>query len=111
MSLLVGALVLRLKQTGAILNALQMSFGLLMGVWTQVSLFPAAVRIVSYMLPMTWINSGIRASIMGIPYLTGSLALDLSALVVLSVIMPLLGAITFRHVEKGVKENGGVGAF
>jgi ABC-2 type transport system permease protein len=111
MSLLIGALVLRLKETGAILNALQMSFGLLMGIWTQVSLFPAAVRIVSYMLPMTWINSGIRASIMGIPYLTGSLALDLSVLVVLSVIMPLLGIITFRHVEKGVKENGGVGAF
>jgi ABC-2 type transport system permease protein len=111
LSLLIGALVLRLKETGALLNALQMSFGFLMGMWVQVTLFPAAVRAVSYALPMTWVASGVRASIMGIPYLTGSWESDFAVLLLHSAVMPLLGVFIFSRVEKGVKQDSGVGSF
>ncbi len=111
LSLFIGALVLRLKETGALLNTLQMSFGLLMGMWVQVSLFPVAVRAVSYSLPMTWVASGVRASIMGMPYLFGSWESDFIALLMHSIIMPVLGAMVFLYVEKRVKMNSGVGSF
>lgn len=111
LSLFIGALVLRLKETGALLNALQMSFGFLMGVWFQVSLFPVAIRAISYALPMTWVASGVRASIMEIPYLLGSWEMDLAVLLVHSLIMPLLGVSVFSYTEKRIRRNSGVGSF
>ena len=111
LSLVVGAMVLRLKETGAILNTMQLFFGLLMGMWVQVKLFPVSVRVLSYMLPMTWINSGIRASIMNIPYLLGSWTMDFGVLLLFSVVMPLLGLWIFVFTEKRIKKNEGVNLF
>jgi len=110
LSLMIGALILRLKETGAILNMTQMAFGLLMGMWCQVTLFPVAIRAISYCIPMTWINSGVRASIMDISYLLGPWQ-DFLVLLIFCVVMPLAGFLIFSVTERSVKRREGVNLF
>lgn len=111
MSLMVGAIVLRLKEVNSVIGTMQWALGLLMGVYCQIAIFPLAIRAISYCIPMTWINYGLRGSIMGIPYLLGEWYQDLAIVVIFCIVMPIAGFLLFRAVERSVKRKEGVNLF
>ncbi len=111
MTLLFGALLLRIKQANAILNLMQWLLNLLMGVFYPIAVLPPLARVIALLFPPTWMTNGVRASLLGVGYFFGEWYLDFAMLWVFMLIAPLVGAWVFRTVEIKVRRNEGVGHF
>lgn len=111
LSFLYGALVLRLKEAGALINMGQWIIGLLMGIFFPITVFPKFLQILAKIFPPTWTNNGVRSALLGLDYFFGEWYLDLAVLWAFCIIMPLMGYYIFTAVEMGIKKNEGVGKF
>jgi len=111
MTLLFGAVVLKLKEANALINLMQWGIGFLMGTYYPITVLPPLARAVAYLFPPTWMTNGARSAILGIGYFFDTWYLDLAMLGVFVIIGPMIGLWVFRKVETNVRKNEGVGIF
>jgi ABC-2 type transport system permease protein len=110
-TLLFGALVLRLKEASALINLMQWLVAFLMGMYFPVTVFPQALRIVALLFPPTWMTNGVRSALLGVGFFFGEWYLDLAVLWSFLLIAPLFGYWVFTRVETSVRRTEGVGKF
>ena len=110
-SLLFGAVVLKLKEANSLINVMQWVVSFLMGVYYPVTIFPPLMRAIALLFPPTWMTNGVRSALLGVGFFFGEWYFDLAILWVFVMVAPLLGIAMFRRVETGVRRNEGVGQF
>jgi ABC-2 type transport system permease protein len=111
LSLLYGALVLKLKEASALIQIAQWVLSFLTGIYFPISVFPPLLRAVALLLPPTWMTNGVRASLLGVGWFFQTWYFDLAVLAAFCAIGPLLGYWVFVSTERGIKRNEGVGQF
>jgi ABC-2 type transport system permease protein len=111
MTLMFGALILRLKEANSLVNVMQWGVSFLMGVFFPLTAMPAAVRYFAMIFPPTWMTNGVRSAMLGVGYFFKEWYFDLAVLGVFLMIGPLLGYTVFRRTEDSVRRNEGVGKF
>jgi len=110
-ALLFGAVVLKLKEAGTLINLMQWVVSFLMGVFYPVAIFPPLLRMVALLFPPTWMTNGVRSAMLGVGFFFGEWYKDLAVLWVFLFIAPMFGYWVFQRVENGVRRNEGVGQF
>ena len=73
---LFGALVLKIKESNAIISLMQWVVSFLMGIYFPVAVLPPAIRFVAKLFPPTWIVNGVRSSLLGIGFFLEEWYLD-----------------------------------
>ena len=111
MTLIFGAVVLRVKEASALVNLMQWLVSFLMGVFFPLALLPAFLRNIALLFPPTWMTNGARASLLGIGYFLKEWYFDLSVLWGFVFLAPLIGYRVFRSTEDKILRNEGVGTF
>jgi ABC-2 type transport system permease protein len=111
MALLFGAVVLKLKESNALLNVMQWGVSFLMGIFYPVAVLPPLVRVVALLFPPTWMTNGVRSALLGVGYFFGAWYLDLAVLWAFMFLAPLFGLWVFGRIEAGIQKNEGVGQF
>jgi len=106
-----GAVVLKVKEAGAIVNVMQWGVSFLMGIYFPVAIFPPLVKAAALLFPPTWMTNGVRSALLGMGFFFGKWYLDLSVLWAFLLVVPLVGLWTFTRVETSVRRNEGVGQF
>ena len=110
-SLLYGAIILRIKAANALIQLAQWVISFLMGLFFPIAIFPTWLRIVALLFPPTWMNNGVRASLLGVGFFFERWYFDLAVLGIFCVITPWLGYWLFTRTEQAVKRSEGVGEF
>lgn len=111
MTLIFGALVLKVKEANALINLMQWTVSLMMGVFFPVAAFPPLMRAVALLFPPTWMVNGVRSAVLGVGYFFGHWYLDFAVLWAFLLIAPLLGYQVFSSMERYVRRHEGVGEF
>ena len=111
LSLLYGALVLRLKETGALIQIAQSLLSLAMGIYYPITALPALARYAAMLVPPTWMTNGMRAALLDTGYLLGAWPRDLAVLAGMCLIGPPLALAVLRRTEKSLQRHAGLGEF
>lgn len=111
MAMLFGALVLKVKESNALIQLMQWGVSFLMGIFYPIAVLPPLVRVVSYLFPPTWMINGVRSSLLGVGFFFGQWYLDMAVLWAFMLAAPLFGYWVFTRVESNVKRNEGMGEF
>ena len=111
MSLVFGAVVLRVKESSAIVNLMQWVVSFLMGMYFPVATLPPLLRAVALLFPPTWMTNGVRSALLGMGYFFGTWYFDLAVLWAFMLFAPLFGFWVFNRTERSVQRNEGVGQF
>src|SRR3990172_7693544 len=110
-AMLFGALVLKVKESNALVGLMQWVVSFLMGIFFPVAVLPPLVRAVALAFPPTWMTNGVRAALLGVGFFFGQWYLDMAVLWAFMLIVPLFGFWVFNRVERNVKSNEGMGEF
>jgi len=110
-ALLFGAVVLKVKESNAIVGLMQWAVGFLMGLFYPVAVLPPLVRWAALLFPPTWMTNGVRSALLGVGFFFGEWYLDMAVLWVFMLFAPLFGFWVFNRVERGIQRNEGVGQF
>lgn len=108
---LFGALVLRVKESNALVGLMQWVVGFLMGIFFPVTVLPSFVRAVALLFPPTWMVNGVRSALLGVGFFFEHWYLDWAVLWTFLLFMPLFSFRVFHRVERGIRRNQGVGEF
>jgi ABC-2 type transport system permease protein len=108
---LFGALVLKVKESNALIGLMQWVISFLMGIFFPVMVLPPLVRFFALMFPPTWMTNGVRSSLLGVGFFFGEWYLDMAVLWTFLMITPLFSAWVFQRVENSVRRNEGIGQF
>ena len=111
LTLLFGALVLKVKESNALIGLMQWVVSFLMGIFFPVAVLPPVVRWIALLFPPTWMTNGVRSALLGVGYFFGHWYLDLAVLWAFLLFAPLFSVWVFRQVENNVKRNEGMGQF
>jgi len=111
LTLLSGAVVLKVKEANALVNLMQWAVSFLMGVFFPITVFPPLLKAVALLFPPTWMTNGVRSALLGIGFFLGKWYLDLAVLWGFLLLTPFLGYWVFQQVENNVRRNEGVGQF
>jgi len=111
MTLFFGALVLRVKESNALVGLMQWVVSFLMGIFFPVAILPPVVRAAALLFPPTWMVNGARSALLGVGYFFGHWYLDMAILWTFMLIAPLAGLWIFRRTESGLRRNQGIGQF
>jgi ABC-2 type transport system permease protein len=111
MTLLFGAVILKVKEANALVGLMQWGVSFLMGVFFPVVFFPLVLKILALLFPPTWMVNGARSAMLGTGYFFGSWYLDLAVLWTFFFITPYIGYWVFTRVEVNVRRNEGMGQF
>ncbi|MFN3309984.1 MAG: ABC transporter permease [Anaerolineales bacterium] len=111
MTLLYGAVILKVKEANALVNLMQWAVSFLMGIFFPITVFPPLLKAIALLFPPTWMTNGVRSALLGIGFFLGHWYLDLAVLWGFMLLSPLLGYWVFRQVENQVRRNEGVGQF
>jgi ABC-2 type transport system permease protein len=111
MTLLFGALVLKVKESNALIGLMQWVVSFLMGIFFPVAVLPPLVRAAALLFPPTWMTNGVRSALLGVGFFFGEWYLDLAVLWAFMLFAPLFGFWVFTRVEHNVKRNEGIGQF
>jgi ABC-2 type transport system permease protein len=111
LTILFGAVVLKAKESNALINLMQWVASFLMGIFYPVAVLPPLLRAIAMFFPPTWMTNGVRSSLLGVGYFFGEWYLDLAVLWAFLIITPLIGAWIFNRVELSLKRNEGMGQF
>jgi ABC-2 type transport system permease protein len=111
MTLLFGAVVLKVRESNALIGLMQWAVSLLMGVFFPIAVFPPLVRALALLFPPTWMVNGVRSALLGVGYLFGTWYRDLAILWAFMLLSPLVGYRVFTRVERGIRRHEGVGQF
>lgn len=110
-AMLFGALVLKVKESNALVNLMQWVVSFLMGIFFPVAVLPPVVRAVALAFPPTWMTNGVRSALLGVGYFFGQWYLDMAVLWGFMLFAPFFGLWVFTRIEAGVKRNEGMGQF
>lgn len=108
---LFGALVLKVKESNALIGLMQWGVTLLMGIFFPVTVLPPSLRAVAQLFPPTWMTNGVRSSLLGVGFFLERWYLDMAILWVFLLVTPLFGMWVFRRVESSLRRNEGIGQF
>ncbi len=108
---LFGAIILKVKEANSLINSLQWVVSFLMGVFFPLAAFPALLRWVALSFPPTWMNEGVRASLLDLSYFFGSVYIHLAVMFAFALVVPLLGYAVFLWTERRMKRKEGVGQY
>jgi len=111
MTLLFGALVLKVKEANALINLMQWGISFLMGIFFPIAFFPPLLRLAALLFPPTWMTNGVRSALLGVGFFFREWYLDLAVLWAFMLVAPLLGYWVFARTEVSVRRNEGVGQF
>jgi ABC-2 type transport system permease protein len=111
MSILFGALVLKVKESNALIGLMQWVVSFLMGIFFPVAILPPVIRLAALLFPPTWMTNGVRSSLLGVGFFFGQWYLDLAVLWAFMLLAPLFSIWVFQRVENGLKKNEGMGQF
>lgn len=111
LTLLFGALVLKVKESNSLINVMQWGVTFLMGVFFPITFFPWFLRILALLFPPTWMTNGVRSSLLGVGYFFREWYFDLAVLWGFMLIAPLIGYWVFKRTETSLRRNEGVGQF
>jgi ABC-2 type transport system permease protein len=111
LTLLFGAVILKVKEANALVNLMQWGVSFLMGIFFPVAVFPPALRLAALLFPPTWMTNGVRSSLLGVGFFFEKWYLDLAVLWAFLLIAPLVGVWVFTRAEISVRRNEGVGQF
>jgi len=110
-AMLFGALVLKVKESNALIGLMQWVVAFLMGIFFPITVMPIWMRIIALLFPPTWMTNGVRSALLGVGYFFGHWYLDLAVLWAFLFLAPMLGIWVFRRVEQNVQRNEGMGQF
>jgi ABC-2 type transport system permease protein len=110
-SFLFGALVIKVKESNALVALMQWVVSFLMGIFFPVAVLPPLVRALALLFPPTWMVNGVRSALLGVGYFFGEWYLDLAVLWAFMLFTPLFSAWVFRRAEGSVRRNEGIGEF
>jgi ABC-2 type transport system permease protein len=108
---LFGALVLKVKESNALIGLMQWVISFLMGIFFPVAILPPMVRFFALIFPPTWMTNGVRSALLGVGFFFGEWYLDMAVLWTFLLFTPLFSAWLFRRVENSVRRNEGIGQF
>jgi len=111
MTLLYGAVILKVKEANALVNLMQWGVTFLMGVFFPVAIFPPLLKFLALLFPPTWMTNGVRSALLGIGYFFGEWYLDLAVLWAFLLVAPLFGYWVFSKTETSIRRNEGVGQY
>lgn len=111
MTLLFGAVVLKVKESNSLIQLMQWVVSFLMGIFFPIAILPPAVRLAALLFPPTWMTNGVRSALLGVGFFFNEWYLDLAVLWAFLLFAPLFGTWVFGRVERGIKKNEGVGQF
>lgn len=111
MAMLFGAVVLKVKESNALINLMQWVVSFLMGIFFPIAILPPAVRVIALLFPPTWMTNGVRSALLGVGFFFGNWYLDMAVLWGFMLFAPLFGYWVFNRVETGLKKNEGMGQF
>lgn len=111
LTLLYGAVVLKVKEANALVSMMQWAVSFLMGVFFPITIFPPVLKAIALLFPPTWMTNGVRSALLGIGFFLGKWYLDLAVLWGFLLLTPLLGYWVFGQVENNIRRNEGVGQF
>ncbi len=111
LTLLYGAVILKVKEANALVGLMQWGVSFLMGVFFPITIFPPLLKAIALLFPPTWMTNGVRSALLGVGFFLGEWYLDLAVLWGFMLLAPLLGAWVFTRVENNVRRNEGVGQF
>lgn len=111
MTLLFGAVILKVKEANSLINLMQWGVSFLMGVFFPIAFFPPVFRAAALLFPPTWMTNGVRASLLGVGYFFSEWYFDFAVLWVFLLVAPFFGYWLFSRVELNLRRNEGVGQF
>jgi ABC-2 type transport system permease protein len=111
MAFLFGALVLKVKETNALVGLMQWLVSFLMGIFFPVAVLPPLVRALALAFPPTWMVNGVRSALLGVGFFFETWYQDLAVLGAFLLFAPVFSTWVFRQVEQGLRRNQGVGEF
>jgi ABC-2 type transport system permease protein len=106
-----GALVLKFKDMDSIQGIVTMIISILMGAFYPIKVFPRGMQYVSFLIPATWQNNGVKAALTGTTWLSGTLGGDISILLVFAILYPIIGMMTYLFTERTMRKTEGLGGF
>jgi ABC-2 type transport system permease protein len=106
-----GAVVLKVKESNALINLMQWVVSFLMGIFFPIAILPPAIRLVALAFPPTWMTNGVRSALLGVGFFFGQWYLDWAMLWAFMLFIPLFSMWVFNRVELNVKRNEGMGQF
>jgi ABC-2 type transport system permease protein len=110
-AMLFGALVLKVKESNALISLMQWLVGFLMGIFFPITVMPLWVKAIALLFPPTWMTNGVRSALLGIGFFFGKWYLDWAVLWVFMLVVPMFSFWVFSRVERGIQRNEGVGQF
>jgi len=110
-AMLFGALVLKVKESNALIGLMQWVVSFLMGIFFPVTVMPIWLRSVALLFPPTWMTNGVRSALLGVGFFFGKWYLDWAVLWAFLFIAPLFSFWLFRRVERNIQRNEGIGEF
>jgi ABC-2 type transport system permease protein len=111
LTLLFGALVLKVKEANALINLMQWGISFLMGIFFPIAFFPPLIKALALIFPPTWMTNGVRSALLGVGFFLQEWYLDLAVLWASILVAPLVGYWVFIRVEANIRRNEGVGQF
>ena len=73
LTLLYGAVVLKVKEANALVNLMQWAVSFLMGVFFPITIFPPLLKAIALLFPPTWMTNGVRSALLGIGFFPGQM--------------------------------------
>lgn len=111
LTLIFGAVVLKVKESNALINLMQWVVSFLMGVFFPITVFPTLLKVIALLFPPTWMTNGVRSALLGVGFFFGSWYKDLAVLWGFLLFAPLFGYWVFTSVEASIRKNQGMGQF
>ncbi|MFW9780411.1 MAG: ABC transporter permease [Candidatus Heimdallarchaeota archaeon] len=110
LSLIFGAVVLRVKEVDSLINVTTFLLSFLLGMFFPVTVLPVLLQIISLTIPVTWVTNSIRAVLFDANYFL-SFYLDLGVIILFALFAPLFALRLFTGVEKGMQKQEGFSSY
>ena len=111
LSMLFGAMILRIKEANSVIQLMTWVVSFLMGIFFPLAFFPPLLRGIALLFPPTVMNDAMRASILNLETFFGSWYASLAVMLVFAFAIPLLGYEMFAHTGRRVRAREGVGQY
>jgi ABC-type polysaccharide/polyol phosphate export permease len=111
LTLVFGAVILKVKEANALVSLMQWGVSFFMGVYFPIAIFPPVLKAVALLFPPTWMTNGVRAALLGVGFFFKTWYIDLAVLWGFLLLTPMFGYWVFTRTEKNVRRNEGVGQF
>jgi len=111
LSMLFGAIVMRIKEANSVINVMTWVVSFLMGVFFPITFFPPILQWIAVAFPPTIMNDAMRASMLNISTFFGSWYASLAVMLIFAFAIPLLGYEMFLHTGRRIRKREGVGQY